>query len=110
MTVGERVGKNEAIFREINERIQELNRSFSFGDDDITDYVCECSDQSCFVSVELTLGEFEDVRSEPTHFLIAPGHAWHPGVEIVVRFNDRFHVVEKRGDAGEVAEEADPGS
>ena len=110
MTVGQRVGKNEAIFREVNERIHELNRGFSFGHDDITDFVCECSDQSCFVPVELTLGEFDDVRSEPTHFLIAPGHTWHPEVEMVVQFNDRFQVVEKRGDAGDVAEEADPRS
>lgn len=108
MTVGERLAKNESIFREVNERIHELNRGFSFGNDDVTDFVCECSDQSCFVPVRLTLGEYEQVRSEPTHFLIAPGHAWHPQVESVVRFSDRFQVVEKRGEAGEVAAEADP--
>jgi hypothetical protein len=108
VTVGARVGKNEAIFREVNERIQDLNRGFSFEADDITDFVCECSDQACFVPVRLTLGEYEQVRAEPTHFLIAPGHVWHPEVETVIRSTDRFEVVEKRGEAGDVAEEADP--
>jgi hypothetical protein len=110
VTAGARVGKNEAIFREVNERIQDLNRGFSFGADDITDFVCECSDQACFLPVRLTLGEYEQVRSEPTHFLIAPGHVWHPEVESVIRSTDRFEVVEKRGEAGGVAEEADPRS
>ena len=106
--MGERIGENEAIFREVNERIQELNRGFSFGPDEITDFVCECSDESCFAAVRLTLGEYDEVRAEPTHFLVVRGHAWHPEAETVIRSNERFDVVDKRGDAGEIAEELDP--
>ena len=110
MTVGARVGKNEAIFREVNERIQELNRGFSFGAEDVTDFVCECSDQGCFTAVRLTLGEYEQVRAKSTHFLVSPGHVWHPELESVIRSTDRFDVVAKHGDAADVAEEADPRS
>ncbi len=110
MSVGGRVGKNEAIFREVNERIQDLNRGFSFGADDVTDFVCECSDDSCFLPVRLTLGEYEQVRAQPTHFLIAPGHVWHPEHERVIRSGEQYEVVEKYGSAGDVAEDADPRS
>jgi hypothetical protein len=108
MTVGARTGKNEAIFREVNERIQELNRGFAFAADDLTDFVCECSDEACFVPVRLTLGEYDAIRQDATHFLISPGHAWHPEVEHVIKTADRFQIVQKRGDAADVAEDTSP--
>jgi hypothetical protein len=44
--------------------------------------------------VELTLAEYEEVRSDPTHFLILPGHEL-PEAEVVLKRNGRFGVVEK---------------
>ena len=108
MTVETRVGKNEAIFREVNERIQELNRGFAFDPDDTTDFVCECSDQECFVAVRLTLTEYEHVRAHPARFFVAPGHVWEPQAESVIRATERFEVVEKQGDARDEAVDADP--
>jgi hypothetical protein len=51
----------------------------------------------------MTLNEYEDVRAQPTHFLIIRGHIWHPELERVVRETERFEVVEKHGDAGDAA-------
>jgi hypothetical protein len=104
-TTSERVGKNEAVFREVNERIREASAGFFASErEQGVEFVCECSDGACFEPVELTLGEYETVRSELTHFLVAPGHVWHPETERRVAGNDRHWVVEKLLGAGRVAE------
>jgi hypothetical protein len=101
----ERLGKNEARFREVNERIREITTY----DSDV-EFLCECGDDTCTQSIRMTLGEYEGVRADPTHFLIVPGHE-AAAIENVIISNDRFAVVEKRvGDATKVALDSDPRS
>jgi hypothetical protein len=103
------VGKNEALFLEVNERIKEVSgRLVAFDGDALLQFVCECSDEGCSDAVELTLSEYEAVRAEPAHFLVAPGHVWEAGTEHPVRVGGRYVVVEKDGAAGHVAEQEDP--
>ena len=71
-------------------------------------FVCECSDEACNEAVQLTLAQYEAIRSEPTHFLVVRGHVWQPETEHVVRTGEGFAVVEKVGTAGGVAENKDP--
>lgn len=105
----ERVGKNEALFREVNERIREASAGFFASERDHgVEFVCECSAEGCYVPVELTLAEYEAVRSEPTHFLVAPGHVGRPDAEQRVAGNERHWVVAKLFAAGRVAEAEDP--
>jgi hypothetical protein len=105
----ERVGKNEALFREVNERIAEVSgRVVAFDGETTLEFVCECSEERCNEAVELTLAEYESVRAEPTHFFVAPGHVWQPETERAVRESDTYAVVEKTGDAAEVASDDDP--
>jgi hypothetical protein len=104
----ERVGKNEALFREVNERIKEVSGQAVALDGGVEiQFVCECSDEGCSEPIELTLPEYETVRAEPTHFVVALGHVSEPDDEHVVREAEAYVVVEKSGDAGEVAEEED---
>jgi hypothetical protein len=106
---GERVAKNEALFREVNERIREVSaRVVAFDGEARLEFVCECSEEGCSEPVELTFAEYESIRSEPTHFLVVPGHVWQPETERTVRENETYAVVEKTGDAGEVAGYKDP--
>ena len=92
---------NEALFRDVNERIREI--SDSFGERDTTfDFVCECSDPDCSEKVVLTRSEYEQVRSEPTRFVVAKGHAI-PEIESVVSRAKDHVVVEKEGAAADVA-------
>lgn len=108
-TTGERVGKNEALFREVNERIREASADFFVAEPEQgVEFVCECSDAACYKPVELTLNEYEAVRSDPAHFLVAPGHLWHPETERHVAGNDRHWIVEKVSVAGRTAAAADP--
>jgi hypothetical protein len=98
-----RLGKNEALFREVNERIREITTY----DSDV-EFLCECSDENCTDSVRMTLGEYEGLRADPTHFAVVPGHEVED-IETVIISNDRFAVVEKRaGEATKVALETDP--
>jgi hypothetical protein len=110
-TTSERVGKNEALFREVNERIREASEGFFASERNLGgEFVCECSDERCYKPVELTLAEYEAVRLEPTNFLVAPGHVWHPETEHRVAGNDRHWVIAKLFVAGHIAEAEDPRS
>jgi hypothetical protein len=100
-----RAGRNEALFREVNDRISEMNGEFPAGE--TSDFLCECVDTGCTVSVALTAEEYRSIRSVPTRFFIVPGHA-RADVEDVVEDLGRYQIVEKQGTAGEVAIAADP--
>ena len=86
----ERLAKNEILFREINERLDEMSVPWS----KTTDYLCECSEMSCTKIVELTNEEYERVRSHATVFVVVPGHE-RPEIEKVVERNEAFLLVEK---------------
>jgi hypothetical protein len=87
----ERRALNEALFRDVNERIAESAENFEA---DKTEFVCECADSSCTERVPVTLAEYENVRKKPTTFLLAPGHG-QPDIEQVVADRGHFQVVEK---------------
>jgi hypothetical protein len=95
---------NQALFREINERVGEL--SDRWGGEPI-EFVCECSRLDCHETTALTHAEYEAVRRLGTHFLVIPGHEI-PTLEDVVESNDRYAVVERTGRGGSVATDADP--
>ena len=54
----ERIARNEALFREVNERIAESAQRF---ESQGAEFVCECADQDCTERVEATLDEYERV-------------------------------------------------
>ncbi|HEY7195770.1 MAG TPA: hypothetical protein VH306_01140 [Gaiellaceae bacterium] len=104
MPASARVGKNEALFREVNEKIRDV--SAGFGTTDPVEFICECSRPECAATIPLTLDQYEAVRSDPTHFVVMAGHVWDADSEHVVAKNGGHWVVEKDGIAGVVAEAA----
>jgi hypothetical protein len=104
----ERVGKNEALFREVNERIRDVSaRLVAYDGAAPIEFLCECSDEECSEPIELTLAEYDAVRSEPTHFVVAIGHLWRPDLERAVRVVGAYAVIEKLGASAQVAVEED---
>jgi hypothetical protein len=100
----ERVGKNEALFREVNERIREITTATD-GD---AEFLCECGDPTCAQPILASIDEYEAVRAVATRFLVVPGHEI-PDLEDVVEENERFAIVEKRpGVPTDLAAESDP--
>jgi hypothetical protein len=108
---GERRARNEALFREVNERIEEITTDLSEdgGHVERIKFVCECGRDRCTELLEATRDEYEAVRSNPRRFLVLPGHE-HTDTARVVERNSGFCVVEKLEEAGEVAVEQDPRS
>lgn len=103
-----RAARNQSVFRAINEKMAELDASFSALTDTCT-IACECADTGCVETLELTREAYQAVRSEPRHFAVLPGHVI-PDVERVVEEHGNYVVVEKLQVAGEVAEAVAEGS
>jgi hypothetical protein len=103
-----RIGVNESLFREVNERMEDLARTF--GEGSLADFICECGNSECTERLRLPLAEYEAVRAEPTRFVVANGHVV-PEVERVVASSDLYTVVEKvEPDAARAATALDPRS
>lgn len=104
----ERMALNEALFRNANERIRDHAQEHG-ADSGTMAFYCECSDRDCVERVEISGPEYEVVRSDPTQFVVLPGHL-RLEVEEVVRRAPGFLVVRKVGEAARVAAEEDPRS
>ena len=65
---------NEAVFREVNERIESLQNVFATVEHQPLHIVCECDRLGCAEPLTVDLETYERVRSDSTLFLIAPGH------------------------------------
>jgi hypothetical protein len=102
-----RLGLNEAMFREVNERVEEVNQAFG----SITgqfDIFCECGDMNCADRISVPVSEYERVRSDAKQFLLKVGHE-DPLVERVIENHESYVIVEKEGvDVEEIAEATDP--
>jgi hypothetical protein len=105
MSASVEVGRNEALFRAVNERIRDV--SDDFGPSVTIEFLCECSRQDCMSPIPLTLAEYADVRSESTWFAVVPGHLWDEDSEHLVSKQASYWVLEKDGVAAVVADAAD---
>jgi hypothetical protein len=99
------VGRHQALFREVNERIEEL--AGTFGIEDELTILCECGSGRCDERIALREDEYERLRRIPTHFAVRPGHEI-ADVERVVERHDGFVVVEKLGESAKTAIRLDP--
>jgi hypothetical protein len=99
------VGKNEALFRAVNDRIRDVSDDL---EPSLTiEFICECSRQDCTSPIPLTLAEYAHVRSESTWFAVVPGHLWEEDKEHVVARHESHWLLEKDGLAGAVADATD---
>ncbi len=106
----ERLAKNEALFRAVNERVRGILAHRPGHPDDARrrwEFVCECGDGACVERISLTSAEYEDVRASPERFAVVPGHP-STDVEEVVAQNERFAVVEKHPEWQPIARERYP--
>jgi hypothetical protein len=103
----ERIGLNEAVFREVNERIEHLAERFDLKTQSL-DLICECGDGTCEERLIMTRAEYEELRSDPHQFAVHPGHEF-PDVESIVGSRKGYDIVRKnRGTPEEIAEQTDP--
>lgn len=101
------MGENEAIFREVNERVRETDETLD-PDARIAEFVCECCSAACTAHVRMPLEEYERVRADSATFFVLPGHD-DPSVETVVAEREAYWVVRKHaGEAEALATRTDP--
>jgi hypothetical protein len=105
-----RAGKNQSLFRDVNERVNEINQAHDLWLT-LADWVCECADDTCTERIKLTPEEYEKVRESPTRFCVAPSDEHVvPDVERVVKQHPRYWIVSKVGEAASAATHLDPRS
>ncbi len=107
MTSEDKLARNEALFRDINETIEKTAIENRYEPSELPVFVCECADTNCGDLIRLSLTQYEDVRRHPTHFFLVPGHE-DPQIERVVERYESYFVVEKVGVGRETAHEVDP--
>ncbi len=94
--------QNQALIREVNERIEQLAEDAAH-----PEFLCECVNTGCIETISLSIAEYESIRSSPVRFPVKPGHEF-PDFERVVETNGHYAIVEKFGEAARVVRERDP--
>ena len=108
----ERNAETQNLFREVNERVAEVYEQFSGGaveePPELIEIFCECGHLTpCEERILVTAATYERVRSDPTTFILLPGHGTE-SVETVVEHGDGFSIARNIGRAAEIARAADP--
>jgi hypothetical protein len=104
----ERKAANEAVFREVNERIEAMQHSFARATDEPLHLICECDRLSCTEEIEMSIGAYEQVRADPACFVVVSRHE-DTTVEEVVASGAGYVVVRKRsGIPRNLAKATDP--
>jgi hypothetical protein len=85
-----RLARNQALFRELNERIMDM-----CSNGEAVEFVCECSDPECATTVLMSPDDYEHVRAASVRFLVIPGHEVLE-IERVVSREDGYVTVENR--------------
>lgn len=97
---------NQVVFRNLNEEIIEIRNELkeTFDDDrvlqydvednDMTSFVCECSDENCKMKLHLSLNDYERVHERDDTFSIANNHEV-PEIEQITNKTPRYTVVKK---------------
>ena len=103
----ERIGRTDSAFRDANEQIRTKANEHLTAAEQPVPFICECADEECTTIVQLSVSEYEVVRSHSRQFLNVIGHERSEGLIEVIAKNHSHLVVRKSGRAGEVAESLD---
>jgi len=104
----QRLAKNEVLFRDVNERVRDIS-SGTWDVDEQVEFLCECVRTDCLERISLPLRAYEEVRANPAHFVLVPGHE-RPDLEFVVAVGDGHVVVEKNDETKPLVLDEDPRS
>jgi hypothetical protein len=92
-----RYARNQALFREVNERIAELaNRAI----DESLQIICECANTGCQDKITIRILDYRRVRKNPDRFIVVPGHTARAAENVVAR-EGCYEVVEKHLPVGD---------
>ena len=101
----QRAARNEALFREVNQNIARLEEHHGTTVT-MPVYICECATADCAAQLPVDPETYQRVRENARHFFVVPGHE-DPRLERIVERHRDYLVVEKTGQAGEIAEKTE---
>lgn len=83
--------RNQIRFRDLNE----ITGSYQLtrNGERLHAYVCECGDGSCQTTIRLSHEEYEEVRTGPAMFAIAPDHE-NPELDGLVAERERYSIID----------------
>lgn len=97
-----RIARNEASFRELNDRLDaDVHRGST--EPEFAGFVCECGNEECDTTIRVPLDSYAEVRQDDMLFLVVPGHEV-PDAEDVVDERDGYLVVRKHEDVADIVE------
>jgi hypothetical protein len=99
----ERVSRNEAMYRAVNLAVERVSEEIGGGPADRLEILCECGEDGCDTTLEVSHAEYDEAHRERDRFMIAPGHE-DEQIEHVVKRTPEYLVVDKFGEAERVAE------
>jgi hypothetical protein len=99
----ERVSRNEAMYRSVNLEVERAGEEVGEGPQDRLEILCECGEDGCNVTLDVTHAEYDEAHKERDRFMVAPGHE-DEQIEHVVKRTPGYLLVDKFGDAERVAE------
>ena len=86
------IGRNGALFREVNNYIVEMSRDLA--DAEELEVLCECERLGCVETIPLSLEAYRAAREREVTFVVAPGHQ-SAEADRVVRETETYVLVEK---------------
>lgn len=98
----ERIAKNETMFRAANRELADQEEGGRA--DQRIEVLCECGRQGCSGVITLTVADYDRVHAQDDRFVVVPGHE-STQIEGVVEEGDGYLVVDKFGEAEDIAEE-----
>ena len=101
----EQIARNESVFRNLNERLEE-NVERRRSDADLAGFLCECGDADCEAIVRLDLATYEEIRRDPLQFFVVAGHEMADAEDIVAEAAGHL-VVRKHKDVADIAVDGD---
>jgi CheY-like chemotaxis protein len=101
------VGRNEDEARAANEIVSIKGEHARVLGHEALAVLCECGDRACHVPLTMSVDDYEEIRSEPDHFAVIDGHEILDAERVIAR-RDHYLIVQKYGDAGQVATDGDP--
>ena len=90
----ERLEQNQRMFRDANERFEQVVEQNALDGERTVPFLCECADLDCLGRIEITTSDYDAAHVNSDHYVILRGHPTIDGEEMV-EDNVSYLVVEK---------------
>jgi hypothetical protein len=91
------------MYRAVNLEAERVSEELGAGPDDRLEVLCECGEDDCDATLEVSPAEYDEAHRQRDRFMVAPGHE-DDQIEHVVKRTQAYLIVDKFGEAERVAE------